>query len=104
MLNECCKINREPDEDWALHVGFYLAIRDGGEYSAESKVADYPEVGDSQIVTLGMQFNSFLRQAGYFRKNDYLFMTDVTEEEMWYLDACLADYRMKKEEKEVEEE
>jgi len=49
------------------------------------------------LFDMGEQFNTFLKQIGFIRHNDYLFMADVTEDEELYLRGALEAYRAGKE-------
>ena len=44
-------------------------------------------------IELGEYFNTFLKQIGYIRNNDLLFMEDITEEEYDALQSYLEEYR-----------
>ncbi len=61
-------------------------------YSAESTMDIDPQYFDV-IDELGEQFNTFLKQVGYVRNNDYIFMEDVNEDEYAALAQFLDDYR-----------
>lgn len=63
-------------------------------YNAESTM-DLDTGFVDVIDELGEQFNTFLKQVGYVRKNDYIFMEDVDEEEHAALSAFLDNYRKK---------
>lgn len=76
-----------------LSIRFAADIRSGGYYEARSDFDIFYEDGENQLVEMGKAFNNFLRQCSFVRKNDYLFMESVTEEEYdWLLDA-LDSYR-----------
>lgn len=60
-------------------------------YEAESTmIRDY---GADTLADMGEKFNIFLKQAGFIRKNDYIFMEDVTEEEYEAIGDFLHSYR-----------
>lgn len=75
-------------ENTKIKIGFTFTDRFENEYSASSNMEIFEEIGESELITIGEQFNTFLRQIGYARRNDYLLMEDLTEDE---LDA-LYDY------------
>ena len=56
------------------------------------------ELGETDIDFIGDQLNIFLKQCGYARKNDHIFMEDVTEEEWVALADYLEELRRSKEE------
>lgn len=69
-----------------ITIGFELIDDDGRKYSAHSS---FPVYDASILNELGEQFNTFLKQAGFVRTNDYLLMMDVTEEERARLEHFL---------------
>lgn len=71
-----------------LCIGFHLENNFGNNYEMESTVGIYTEFGETELSVIGEQLNCFLKQCGYVRSNDYIFMADVTEVEL----EALADY------------
>lgn len=57
-------------------------------------------VGETDLSVLGKFFNDFLKVAGYGFDKDYIPMMSVDEDELWYLEDCLAEYRANREKKE----
>lgn len=55
----------------------------------------YSSVGETNLSVLGEFFNDFLKAAGYKFDKDYVPMMSVDEDELWYLEDCLAEYRAK---------
>ena len=55
----------------------------------------YSSVGETNLSVLGEFFNDFLKAAGYKFDKDYVPMMSVDEDELWYLEDCLAEYREK---------
>lgn len=85
-------MNRNKDYDQIV-IKFELEHYIGESYKAESTLTISPEFGDTEIGLMGNQFNIFLKQCGYNRERDYLFMEDVTEEERDALSEFLEIYR-----------
>lgn len=85
-------------EDNRITIGFELRDENGNHYEASSSFAIYSDIGMDTIYEIGAQLNTFLRQAGYIRDNCYIFMEDVTEEELEALDDFLHQYRKKNQE------
>lgn len=81
------------NDDYDLRVRFGLDIKDSGSYSAESSFRVFPDQGDTELGEIGRQLNAFLRQAGYVRNGDCMLMESLTEDELWHLEDCLAEYR-----------
>ena len=61
-------------------------------YTASSDFEVYSEF-ETPLEAIGRQLNAFLRQVGYFRANDNIFMEDITDDEYEFLDNCLSEYR-----------
>lgn len=83
--------------DNKLTISFGLVDEFGNEYSATSKTETFEDLGVGDIETIGEQLNNFLRQCGYVRKNNYIFMDDVNEDEYEAIADFLADYRHERE-------
>ncbi len=77
-------------------VGFTFTNEFGDHYSQESKFEVFLDMGENEIDRIGEQLNVFLKQIGYIRKNDLIFMEDVTPEEFEALSDFLDDYRADK--------
>lgn len=60
----------------------------------------YNMLGETDLSVLGEFFNDFLKAAGYKFDKDYIPMMSVDEDELWYLEDCLAEYRANQEKKE----
>lgn len=83
-------------------IKFEFTNEFGDKFVQESPLWD-DEMDD--IDNIGAAMNQFLRLVSYTRKNDYIFMTDITENEWEYLTEALDQYRAAKAEKgEVEDE
>ena len=78
-----------------IRIRFELTDEGGNNYISESSVEVFHSLGDTELDTIGEQLNVFLRQCGYVRKNDNIFMEDVTDEEYEALADYLAELRNK---------
>lgn len=78
-------------------IGFFLTDEFGNKYSQESTVDPTRELGETDLDVIGEQLNIFLKQCGYYRANNYIFMEDVTGEELAELAYCLDEMRGKAE-------
>ena len=76
--------------DNKITIGFRLEDEFGNKYSQESTFEVFTSLGDRDIDMIGGQLNCFLKQCGYIRRNDNIFMEDITDEEY----EALADYLM----------
>lgn len=76
-----------------ITIGFRFKDVNGGEYTQESTVEVFFDLGEDELCVIGRQLNSFLAQAGYFRTNHNIFMKDLTEEECDAVAVFLDEYR-----------
>lgn len=90
-------------QDNRITIAFKYIDTWHNEYTAETTREVFSALGEDELGTLGIQFNAFLRQAGYYRPNIYIFMEDLTEEEVEVLDDYLKEYRERKEQTEDED-
>ena len=74
--------------DNKLTIGFSLEDEFGNKYSATTSSEVLVDLDYTDIDFIGEQLNIFLKQCGYSRKNDFIFMDSVTEEEY----DALSDY------------
>ena len=82
------------EDEYGLTVKFGLKDESTNtKYKAKSKLRIYDGINDDVLLEIGFEFNNFLRQVGYVRKEDYMLMEDLTEEEVEYLKKCLANRR-----------
>ena len=79
-----------------LRIKFEMTDEAGNNYISETTTEVFTDIGETDLSVLGQQFNIFLKQCGYVRKNDYIFMEDVTEEEYDALADYLQSIRSKK--------
>lgn len=80
------------DENKVL-IGFTYKNSAGDEYSAESYETIYESIGETELEYLGTKFNAFLKQLGFPRKREMIFMEDITEKEYWELEDYLEKIR-----------
>ena len=78
------------DSDNTFRIAFTYE-RNGESYYSDSTVDICP--GDTELDTIGDQFNAFLSQIGYVRENPCMFLEDVTDDELEALEQFLIDYR-----------
>jgi len=83
-----------------LTIRFELINEFGEEFSQSSSVGVHQDVGGSDLDVIGGNLNVFLKQCGYYRKHDNIFMGSVSDEEYDAIDAFLEKYRQDKEEAE----
>ncbi len=82
-------------DEHKIEIGFRFKNEFGERFEATSKFTIYDDVSYSEIDEVGIKFNDFLRQAGYARQNDLIFMEDITEDEYDALSCFLDEYREK---------
>lgn len=71
-----------------LTIGFTLEGTLGEKYYATTTEEVFNSLGETDVDVIGRQLNVFLKQCGYVRKYDNIFMEDVSDEEY----DALADY------------
>lgn len=76
-------------------IGFEYTNSFGSHFTQSSDIGLFSD--PNEIYEIGEKLNLFLRQIGYPRRNDYIFMEDLTEEELQAVGDFLWDYRIKKE-------
>lgn len=64
-----------------IRIRFELTDECGNNFVSESTTEVFTDQGDSDVTVIGDRLNVFLKQCGYYRKNDHIFMEDITEEE-----------------------
>lgn len=80
-------------EDNKLTIGFTLDDEFGNHFSQTSKLEVFRDLGETEVDTIGTQLNVFLKQCGYIRKNDNIFMEDLTDSEYDAIADFLDDLR-----------
>ena len=76
-----------------ITISFGLVDENGDRYSQESTFEIFYDLGDSALDAIGRKFNSFLKQCGYCRANENIFMRDITDEEYEALEDYLTELR-----------
>lgn len=84
------------NNDYKITIRFELTEEDNTHYEAESTVEVFDSLGDTELDNIGWQLNAFLKQCGYSRPNDNIFMEDVSDEEYDALADYLSQLRAKK--------
>ena len=64
-----------------FRIKFELTDEFGNDYINESRVDVCYNNGETELDVIGEQLNVFLKQCGYVRKNNLIFMEDITAEE-----------------------
>ena len=80
-------------EDNKLTIGFTLDDEFENHFSQTSKLEVFRDLGETEVDTIGTQLNVFLKQCGYIRKNDNIFMEDLTDSEYDAIADFLDDLR-----------
>lgn len=78
-----------------ITIGFRFTNEFDDDFSADSTVSVYEEIGDTELNTIMEAFNQFLRQIGYHRPNDYIYPRDLTEDEYDAVDQLVSEMRDK---------
>lgn len=81
------------EENEKMTIEFSHTDRHDNKYHLCTTAETYPDLGETDLDFFGDQFNVFLRQCGYIRHHDHIFMSDVTEEEREALADFLEDLR-----------
>lgn len=76
-----------------ITIGFRFTNEFGDDFSSDSTVSVYEEIGDTELSTIVQAFNQFLRQIGYIRKNENIYEKDLTDEEYEAVDNLITDMR-----------
>lgn len=76
-----------------ITIGFRFTNEFGDDFSSDSTVSVYEEIGDTELSTIVQAFNQFLRQIGYIRKNENMYERDLTDEEYDAVDNLITDMR-----------
>ena len=76
------------NDNTKFRIKFELTDEYGNNYISESRVDVCYECGERELDVIGEQLNVFLKQCGYIRKNDHIFMEDINDEEY----DALAEY------------
>lgn len=80
-----------------MSIRFELENEFGELFSQESTITMLPDIGISELERIGEKLNAFLVQLGYIRRNGYILMEDINEEECEALSGYLQTLRSEKE-------
>lgn len=80
-----------------FRIKFELTDVYGNDYISESRVDVRYDYGERELDVIGAHLNVFLKQCGYVRNNDLIFMEDITEDEYDALAVYLEELRLGKE-------
>lgn len=80
-------------ENKKVQIGFTFTDEYGNEYSANSFVDVFEDLGEGPLDVIGRQLNTFLSQIGFARKNDNILMDSLSEKELNFLSDALCKYR-----------
>ena len=78
-----------------IKIGFSYEDGFGNTYGASSKVEVFESLGETELNVIGEQFNIFLKQIGFVRHNDNIFMEDLADDELELLSDYLDKLRSK---------
>ena len=84
-------------EDKKMTIGFELTDQYNNHFKAESTIPVYESDATYIQGLIGEQLSAFLSQAGYIRERGYIFMDDVSEDEIVALEDFLMQMRLEKE-------
>ena len=79
-----------------LTIGFRLQNECGDMFSQDSTLEVFDDLGDTDFDVIGDQLNCFLKQCGYYRPNDNIFMESLTDEEYDAVAEFLEKFREEK--------
>lgn len=85
------------DDDSKITIKFELTDESENHFVQETTIEVFTSLGETDIDVVGAQLNIFLKQCGYIRENDNIFMEDITDEEYDALADYLSELRKNKE-------
>lgn len=77
-----------------IKIGFTYTNEFGSRYSSESEEQIFEDTGELAII--GEKLDIFLRQIGFIRKGNTVFMESITDDEIEVLYDALTKYRGEK--------
>lgn len=80
-----------------IKIGFSYEDEFGNTYEASSKVEVFESLGETSLGVIGEQLNIFLKQIGFVRPNDNIFMEDLTDDELELIIDYLEEIRSESE-------
>lgn len=81
------------EESNRITVGFHFVDTLGNTYNSDSTVEVFYSLDENELDVIGRQLNAFLRQCGYYRDKDLIFMEAIDEEEYDAIASFLAQRR-----------
>lgn len=81
------------ENDNMIKVRFELTDEVGNHFTQESQFEVFQSMGETAVDCIGAKLNVFLKQAGYYRKNDNILMEDLTDEEYDAVSEFLRSFR-----------
>lgn len=79
-----------------ITIGFHYVDENNDVYDSTSILEVCEDLGDTILDAIGRQMNALLKQAGFFRTNDNIFMQDLNDDEFDAVAEFLEDYRKEK--------
>lgn len=86
-----------------LTIGFNFENEFGDRFSATTTSQVFNDF-EKDVDFIGDQLNVFLKQCGYSRKNNHIFMEDITEDEYDAISDFLQDLRESKQKETLQEQ
>ena len=80
-------------ESGKITIGFSFVDQFGNIYSNLSTVEVFYDLDESELDVIGRQLDAFLKQCGYYRKNDNLLMESLSDDELDAVMSFLCNYR-----------
>lgn len=85
------------EESNKVTVGFHFVDTFNNTFDSSTTAEVFYSLGDSEMDLIGRQLNIFLKQCGYIRSKDLIFMDAIDEDEYDAIASFLAEYREGKE-------
>lgn len=85
-------IDEYGNKDARIRISFSLTDEFGNQFTATNSY-EHIDIDVNEIEEIGTYFNTFLKQCGYYRENDYLCMTDLTLEELEKVEDFIDELR-----------
>lgn len=85
------------EESSKVTISFHYVDTFRNTFDSSTTAEVFYSLGDSELDLIGRQLNIFLKQCGYFRDKDQIFMEAIDEDEYDAITSFLAEYRKGKE-------
>ena len=76
-----------------ITIGFSFTDQLGNMYSNQSSVEVFYDMDENELDVIGRQLDAFLKQCGYYRKNNNILMESLSDDEYDAVTSFLWDYR-----------